>query len=439
MKETKLSRNQLVLPKIHYAAVDPYSEGNWISRLGFQAFCAWLQLLTMVDRTTGMEKYNNLFTVPLSIAEVTKRLGYTKTTFRKNVLIPLWNYGLIDVIQSDIKGKNGREVMNLVVYPYPFNDKELETVTFPEVAPRNYATDYKSRAKTFGELGVVQREKLRLLQYTEDLYTAEEAYYQSRQLEFSLYPQGSNTDTLSELTFNYNDEGSEIETFFEDNYGENVDMTGTDKEIDEIVNEVIHTIHNDSSVPNFVSGSNMEPNHIVRNTKASINSFSFKDEEDNNNIYNISDEKKNGKSNGNKRTNDLEILKQIKRLVNDDSLLGVTYVHLLDFGFPMKEILKAIELIIDDQITFTLADVEEQLRFMANEIRSGNRITAFGKYFVGGLQLIQNRKQIVESQDRAMKQLVNEQYMQKFGTLPPSSNSSGFYNWLDENRNYQYC
>ena len=105
----------------------------------------------------------------------------------------------------------------------------------------------------------------------------------------------------------------------------------------------------------------------------------------------------------------------------------------------MKEILKAIELIIDDQITFTLADVEEQLRFMANEIRSGNRITAFGKYFVGGLQLIQNRKQIVESQDRAMKQLVNEQYMQKFGTLPPSSNSSGFYNWLDENRNYQYC
>lgn len=160
VNEGKRKREELTLPILHFAAADalPNTE-SWIDTLQPKAFCAWLKLHTLVNRTDeAMEKNGNRMTIPRSIEDLTKKIfKVSKPTFYNTILKPLWNYGLIDIIEWKDDKKIGQKAMNIIVYHYPKNQKSLETKPLEKV--RDYDKDYKSNGKTYGDLGGKLRHK----------------------------------------------------------------------------------------------------------------------------------------------------------------------------------------------------------------------------------------------------------------------------------------
>jgi hypothetical protein len=151
-------REDLFLPILYFPTVDPYSEDSWLNKIGSKSFTAWLQLLTLVDRQdSALEKYGNKNTVPNSIEGLAKLFKMSKPTFYKQVLKPLWNYGLIDLVEWKDQKKIGQKAINIIVYPYPQNNKELENKPLEKV--RDYDLDYSSDAKTFSQKAALLRTK----------------------------------------------------------------------------------------------------------------------------------------------------------------------------------------------------------------------------------------------------------------------------------------
>ncbi|MCY8814908.1 hypothetical protein P8917_10060 [Bacillus atrophaeus] len=154
VSEGKRKREELTLPILYFSAADalPGAE-SWIETLGPKAFCAWLQLHTLVDRTDeAQSEYGNKQTVPRSIENLAKdifKIG--KPTFYRTIIKPLWNYGLIDIVEWKAHKKIGQKAMNIIVYHYPQNNKALETQPLKKV--RDYEKDYQSNGKIFGILG----------------------------------------------------------------------------------------------------------------------------------------------------------------------------------------------------------------------------------------------------------------------------------------------
>ncbi|NUJ19346.1 hypothetical protein FKN04_22705 [Bacillus glycinifermentans] len=154
VSEGKRKREELTLPILHYAAADALpGVSSWIDTLGPKAFCAWLQLHTLVDRTDkAQSEYENKHTVPRSIENLAEEIfKVSKSTFYRTVIKPLWNYGLIDIVEWKGHKKIGQKAMNIIVYHYPQNEKALETQPLQKV--RDYDKDYKSNGKIFGTKG----------------------------------------------------------------------------------------------------------------------------------------------------------------------------------------------------------------------------------------------------------------------------------------------
>lgn len=152
IREGKRKREDLYLPILHFPVADPFAATNWIDTLGEKAFCGWLKLHTLVNRsniadTPGASAYN----VPRSIESLASLLKISKSTLYRTILKPLWNFGLIDLIEWKEQVKLGQKSMNVLVYPYPQNDKNLENQ--PLIQVRNYETDYQSSARIFALQG----------------------------------------------------------------------------------------------------------------------------------------------------------------------------------------------------------------------------------------------------------------------------------------------
>lgn len=148
----KRKRNELTLPTLYFPVADAHGE-NWIDVLGEKAFCGWLKMHTLVDRTEKAKKENgNLLTIPRSITNLSKDVfGVSKTTFYRTIIKPLWNYGLIDLQEWSNDPRTGQKSINIIVYPYPQNDKMLETQPLEKV--RDYDVDYSSNAQIYGKKG----------------------------------------------------------------------------------------------------------------------------------------------------------------------------------------------------------------------------------------------------------------------------------------------
>jgi hypothetical protein len=120
-KKGKKERNELQLPTLHYIAAD-----DWIDKLGYETFGVWLKMNTWVDRKSPDRKNDN--TIPTSLKKTWEKLGMGKKKFYQKIIRPLWNYGLIDIVEYKDSKNKGTNPMNILVYESPKNSYETKII-----------------------------------------------------------------------------------------------------------------------------------------------------------------------------------------------------------------------------------------------------------------------------------------------------------------------
>lgn len=139
----KKERNELYLPALRYVVAD-----DWIDKLGPDAFIAWLKFHSWVDRTDEKREYDR---VPYSLEDTWEKLGMGKKKFYQKVLRPLWEYGLVDVIEYEDSERASQKPKNIIVYTAPANAHENEIK--PLVKLRDWDKDYGSESQFYGKKG----------------------------------------------------------------------------------------------------------------------------------------------------------------------------------------------------------------------------------------------------------------------------------------------
>ncbi|MEK5217750.1 hypothetical protein [Psychrobacillus sp. FSL H8-0487] len=141
----KQNKNEIQLPILYFVAVN-----QWIEIIGDTAFLSWLKLYTWTkqeDTFYNSKEFTDLYTLTYSFSVIAKKLGIANETLQNKVLIPLWNVGLIDIIEKDNTQKlNDKEVL-IIVYRYPKN--KLENSFKPIEIFRNYEKDYTKNNRVF--------------------------------------------------------------------------------------------------------------------------------------------------------------------------------------------------------------------------------------------------------------------------------------------------
>lgn len=155
-KQGEVHRNELELPSLHFVVMD-----NWIDVIGEKAFIAWLKMFTWCDRRTVKDNPSlwNESVIPKSLNKVMKDLGVGRTTFYNKILKPLWNVGLIDLVEFEDSKQSGTKPINIIVYKYPQNKYELSVKPLEVI--RDYDNDYNSNSKTFAQMKKYRTESVR--------------------------------------------------------------------------------------------------------------------------------------------------------------------------------------------------------------------------------------------------------------------------------------
>ena len=339
IQEGERKREDIFLPILYYPTVDPLNENSWIKDLGPKTFVAWLQLLTLVDRRkTALDVYGNQNTVPRSLEGLAKVLGMSRPTLYKVVIKPLWNYGFIDLVEWTDQKKIGTKAINIIVYPYPQNDKTLENKSLIKV--RDYDTEYSSDAKTF---------------------SLKAAELRSKESQFET----NENDQVTNRKENFTVEGKDFFTVESDNDSINNADKSNRKENFTVKGKDPFTLTVNETLPNNIS------NTQVNMSNANINnSNTFKenkrDEEDEYIYSNIYEE--------------------------DDVFIEGAGEHLLNLGIPVDLVEKIKEeLLAAPKFSFKLEDLDKQLENMKNDYNSGKQIYSFEKYFVNGLLQLANK------------------------------------------------
>ncbi|WP_255295844.1 putative mucin/carbohydrate-binding domain-containing protein, partial [Bacillus cereus] len=137
-------KEELRLPNQHFiTAMD------WIDKLGESAYCDYLKMYTMADRRDKDREYDR---VPRALSSLWEALDRKEKYFRQKILIPLWEYGLVDLVEYQGEhARAGHKPMNIVIYRYPCNDITLLTKPLEKV--RDWKTDYKSSGKFYAIKG----------------------------------------------------------------------------------------------------------------------------------------------------------------------------------------------------------------------------------------------------------------------------------------------
>ncbi|MHC5534703.1 helix-turn-helix domain-containing protein [Priestia megaterium] len=141
-QEAQKPRNELLLSISYYIVAD-----DWLDKLGDRAYTTWLRFITWCDRT---DKNRTEDKIPQSLEKVAERLGISKPTLYNKIIIPLWEHGLIDLVEYKESNRKSTKPLNIIVYPYPQNQKKLETEPLEKC--RDWKRDYSSEAKTFASM-----------------------------------------------------------------------------------------------------------------------------------------------------------------------------------------------------------------------------------------------------------------------------------------------
>ncbi len=141
VKQGKKKRAEFSLPALHFIVAD-----DWIDKLG-ESFTVWLKLHTFVDRTDMQREYDR---VPMSLEKLYDKLKVSKSKFYR-LIKPLWEYGLIDIIEYEASERKAQKPKNIIVYEYPFHIIEKKYSELEKL--RDWKTDYDSTSKVAGQTG----------------------------------------------------------------------------------------------------------------------------------------------------------------------------------------------------------------------------------------------------------------------------------------------
>lgn len=141
VKQGKKKRAEFSLPALHFIVAD-----DWIDKLG-ESFTVWLKLHTFVDRTDMQREYDR---VPMSLEKLYDKLKVSKSKFYR-LIKPLWEYGLIDIIEYEESERKAQKPKNIIVYEYPFHIIERKYSELEKL--RDWKTDYDSTSKVAGQTG----------------------------------------------------------------------------------------------------------------------------------------------------------------------------------------------------------------------------------------------------------------------------------------------
>ncbi|WP_437834445.1 hypothetical protein ACQRXC_29395 (plasmid) [Niallia taxi] len=144
--QAKKKREELQLPILHYAVAD-----DWIDKLGNDAFVAWLKFHTWVNRSDEAKSKNLDGRIPYTLETVAEKLGCGKKKLYQKIIHPLWEYGLIDLVEYSESNRNSQKPKNIIPYDYPQNNKHMETQEL--IKCRNWVEDYKSAGTFYGKQG----------------------------------------------------------------------------------------------------------------------------------------------------------------------------------------------------------------------------------------------------------------------------------------------
>lgn len=143
--QAKKKREELRLPILHYIVAD-----DWMDKLGPKAFTAWLKFHTWVNRQDEQINDISKAKIPMSLEKVAEKLEVGISTLRR-MLIPLWEYGLIDLVEYEDSERRTTKPINIIPYDYPQNNKELETRPLEKC--RDWKKDYNTEASFYGKKG----------------------------------------------------------------------------------------------------------------------------------------------------------------------------------------------------------------------------------------------------------------------------------------------
>lgn len=133
------NRKDMNLPGLSFLFID-----DWTPKLGMLAAHKWLELYTMGDRSSEQLLKGK---VPRSMTKLAKYWGIGTTKLYEQIIAPLWNYGLIELVehQDDNKPANATKPINIIVNHSPWNDKD--NIRKPLEKKRDYATQWQSKAR----------------------------------------------------------------------------------------------------------------------------------------------------------------------------------------------------------------------------------------------------------------------------------------------------
>lgn len=144
--QSKKKRKDLRLPILHYTVAD-----DWVDKLGYSAFVAWLKFHTWVNRADEKLEDINRAKIPMSMEKVAEKLGVGKTTLYTKIVPVLWEYGLIDLIEYEDSTRKSQKPVNIIPYDYPQNNSALEKEILEKC--RDWKKDYNTRATFYARKG----------------------------------------------------------------------------------------------------------------------------------------------------------------------------------------------------------------------------------------------------------------------------------------------
>lgn len=139
IQHSEVTRKDMDLPTLPFSFID-----DWVPKIGELAAIKWLELYTMGDRSSDQKIRAK---VPRSMTKLAKYWGIGTTKLYDKIIIPLWNYGLIELVEheGDNTNPNATKPINIVVNHSPWNEKK--NMRKPLEKKRDYATQWKSKSR----------------------------------------------------------------------------------------------------------------------------------------------------------------------------------------------------------------------------------------------------------------------------------------------------
>lgn len=140
----KQNKNEIQLPTLYFVSMN-----QWLEVIGDIAFMSWLKLYTWSKQENVIYstlEFNDINSLSLSFSAIAKKLGVANDTLENKILKPLWNVGLIDIIEKDKNKINTQEIL-IMVYRYPQN--RIENSFKPIENFRDYEKDYTKNNRVF--------------------------------------------------------------------------------------------------------------------------------------------------------------------------------------------------------------------------------------------------------------------------------------------------